>query len=115
MPDSDIIISNSGDNYKSLAFLFKKDIFAYHDSVSFCQFPSFKLLILYRKKNCSVNEFLHALAYIMQSKKPDIILGDFNENCLQKNNICPRLQSEGFKQIFRANSHKRVIIRSYIH
>ena len=61
MPDCDIIFSNSSNNYKDLALVFKKDMFACQDSVlldeflfvkllSFCHLPSFKLLILYRKK-----------------------------------------------------------------
>ena len=123
MPSFDIIFSNSSDNYKSLALVFKKDMFPCQDSVlldgflfvdllSFCHFPSFKLLTLYRKKNCSANGFLQALTSIMQSKQPDIILGDFHENCLQKNNICSRLEYQ--TNCDRDNSYKRVIIRSYI-
>ena len=72
MPDSDIIFSNSSDNYKSLALVFKKDMFACHDSVlldgflfvkllSFCQFPSFKLLILYREKIVMLMNFFQLL------------------------------------------------------
>ena len=102
MPSFDIIFSNSSDNYKSLTLVLKKDMFSCQDSVlldgflfvnllSFSHFPSFKLLILYRKKNCSANGFLQALTSIMQSEQPDIILGDFHKNCLQKNNTCSRL------------------------
>ena len=83
--------------------------------LSFCQFPSFKLLILYRKNNCSVNEFLQALTYIIQSKQSDIILGDFNGNCLQKNNICPRFQSEGLRQIVTGSTHVRGSLLDYIY
>ena len=61
MPVSDIIFRNSSDNYKSLVLVYKSDMSACQDSVlldeflfvksiSFCQFLSFKLLILYRKK-----------------------------------------------------------------
>ena len=32
MPDSDIIFSNSSDNYKSLPLVFKKGMFACQDS-----------------------------------------------------------------------------------
>ena len=95
MQDSDIISRNSSDDYKSLPLVFKKDMFAFQASVLldgflfvkllyFCQFPSFKLVILYTKKNCSVNEVLQALTYTIQSKQPNIILGDFDESCLQK-------------------------------
>ena len=79
MPDSDLIFSNSSDNYKSLPLVFKKGMFVCQDSVlldeflfvkliSFCQFPSFKLLMLYKKDRCSINEFLQVLTYIIQSK-----------------------------------------------
>ena len=34
MPDSDIIFSKSSDIYKSLALVFKKDMFACQDSVT---------------------------------------------------------------------------------
>ena len=72
MPDSEIIFSNSSDNYKSLALVFKKGMFACQDSVlldeflfvkllSFCQFPSFKLLILYRKKVVVLMNFFKLL------------------------------------------------------
>ena len=86
--------SNRSDNYKSLALVFKNiflhvktvllDGFLFVELLSFFHFPSFKLLILYSKKNYSVNEFLQVLTYIIQSKQTDIILGDFNEKCLQK-------------------------------
>ena len=79
MPDSDLIFSNSSDNYKSLPLVFEKGMFVCQDSVlldeflfvkliSFCQFPSFKLLMLHRKDRCSINEFLQVLTYIIQSK-----------------------------------------------
>ena len=79
MPDSDLIFSNSSDNYKSLPLVFKKGMFVCKDSVlldeflfvkliSFCQFPSLKLLMLHRKDRCSINEFLQVLTYIIQSK-----------------------------------------------
>ena len=61
MPDSEIIFSNSSNNYKSLALIFKKDMSACQDPVllegflfvkllSFCQFLSFMFVILYSKK-----------------------------------------------------------------
>ena len=110
MVDSDIIFSNSSDNYKGLTLVFKKkDMFACQDSVlldgflfvellSFCQFLSFNLLILYREKIVVLMNFFKLLI-ILQSKQPDIILCDFNKNYLQKCNIYPRIQSEGFKQM----------------
>ena len=64
-------------------------------------------------KNC--NEFLFTLTYIIQSKQPDIILGVFNGNYLQKNNICPRLQSEGFKQIVTEPAHIRGSLLDHIY
>ena len=74
MPDSEIIFSNSSDNYKSLALIFKKDMSACQDSVllegfllvkllSFCQFLSFMLLILYRKKMVVLMNFFKVLHY----------------------------------------------------
>ena len=59
IPDLYIIFSNSNDNYKSLASVFKKDMFAYQDKfwflifvqlLSFCQFLPFKLWILHRNQ-----------------------------------------------------------------
>ena len=81
MLDSDIIFSNSSDNYKGLTLVFKKkDMFACQGSVlldgflfvellSFCQFLSFNLLILYREKIVVLMNFfkfliiLHCLSH----------------------------------------------------
>ena len=60
------------------------DGFLFVKLLLFWRFPSFKLLILYWENNCSVIEFPQALTYVIQPKKPDIIIGDFDENCLQK-------------------------------
>ena len=38
MPDSDIIFSNSSDNYKSLPLVFKKGMFACQDSFTWWTF-----------------------------------------------------------------------------
>ena len=38
MPDCDIIFSNSSNNYKNLALVFKKDMFACQDSVLLDEF-----------------------------------------------------------------------------
>ena len=72
MPNFDFIFSNSSDKYKSLALVFKKYMFPCQDSVlldgflfvnllSFCHFPPFKLLILYRKKIVVLMDFFRLL------------------------------------------------------
>ena len=87
MPDFDIIFSNSSDIYKSLALVFKKDMFACQDSVlpdgflfvkllSFCHFLSFKLLILYRKKILVLINFFRFLLilYNLSNKRSFLVI-----------------------------------------
>ena len=47
-----------------------------------------KVVDIIYEKDFGVDESLQALTYIIRSKQPDIILLNFNENGLQKNDIC---------------------------
>ena len=42
------------------------------------------LLLLYRKNNSNVSQYMEALEYVINSSKIDIILGDFNINYLHE-------------------------------
>ena len=124
MPDCDIIFSNSSNNYKNVALVFKKDMFACQDSVlldeflfvkllSFCHLPSFKLLILYREKNVLINLF--RLLLILYNLSNQISFLVILMKIVYKKYICPRLQSEGFKQIVTEPTHIRGSLLDHIY
>ena len=60
----------------------------------------FSMLVLYRKINSNIAEFVGYVPYLTITKRVDLILGYFNENCLwNERPITTSLQSLGlFKQ-----------------
>ena len=69
------------------------------------------MLVLYRKINSNIAEFVGYVAYLVITKHIDLILGDFNEDSLlNKRPITTSSQSLGFTQIVSEPTHVRVII-----
>ena len=105
---------HSTDKYSSMAICIK-DTFIIQDyqyipslnALSFSlmnikqqEFRSF--LLLYRKNNSSVSQYLQALEYILNASKIDIVFGDFNINYFNQTQSQPLkslMESLGYNQI----------------
>ena len=49
-------------------------------------------LLLYRKNNTNVRQFVDGLSYLLTSEQIDIVLGDLNINYFSTNDIAPLVQ-----------------------
>ena len=66
----------------------------------------FSMLVLYRKINSNIAEFVGYVPYLTITKHVDLILGDFNEDSLwNERPITTSLQSLGFNQIVSEPTH----------
>ena len=100
------------DKFKSIAVLHNKNSFTcleqenYH-AVLYIKFATtlsslnqFSMLVLYRKINSNLADFVGYVTYLVITKHVDLILGDFNEDSLlNERPITTSLQSLGFTQI----------------
>ena len=53
---------------------------------------NFSLLLLYRKNNTNVQQFVDGLNYVLTTEQIDIVLGDLNINYFSTNDIAPLAQ-----------------------
>ena len=66
----------------------------------------FSMLVLYRKINSDISEFVGYVTYLAIAKHANLILGDFNEDSsLNERPITTSLQSLGFTQIVSERTH----------
>ena len=66
------------------------------------------MLVLHRKINSNIAEFVGYVTYLAITKHVDLILGDFNEDSLlNERPITTSLQSLGFTQIVSEPTHIR--------
>ena len=85
-----IFFNNNPDKFKSLAVLFRENmtietplvldgifIATYFDTKHAIHFS---VLLCYRKNNSNIEQFKDLISYLVRSKMPDLILGDFNLN-----------------------------------
>ena len=90
-----IFFNNSPDKFKSLAVLYKENVIIETAPVILDGFFSatyfnkkheihFAVLLCYRKNNSHINEFKEVVSYLVRSRMPDIIIGDFNLNIIDK-------------------------------
>ena len=64
------------------------------------------MLVLYRKINLNIAEFVGYVTYLAITKHVDLIVGDFNEDSLlNKRPITTSLQSLGFTRIVSEPTH----------
>ena len=108
------------DKFKSIAELYNKNNFTCleqenYNAVFYIKFATalsslnqFSMLVLYRKINSNIAEFVRYLTYLAITKHVDLILGDFNEDfLLNERPITTSLQSLGFTQIVSEPTHIR--------
>ena len=66
----------------------------------------FSMLVLYRKINSDISEFVGYVTYLAIAEHANLILGDFNEDSLlNERPITTSLQSLGFTQIVSERTH----------
>ena len=100
------------DKFKSIAELYNKNNFTCleqenYNAAFYIKFATalsslnqFSMLVLYRKINSNIAEFVRYLTYLAITKHVGLILGDFNEDSLlNERSIKTSLQSLGFTQI----------------
>ena len=106
------------DKFKSIAVLHNKNSFTcleqenYH-AVLYIKFATtlsslnqFSMLVLYRKINSNLADFVGYVTYLVITKHVDLILGDFNEDSLlNERPITTSSQSLGFTQIVSEPTH----------
>ena len=126
LPSSDLsgipttyqIIRNADeiDKFKSIAVLYNKRSFTCLEQdnynpvlyIKFASLNQFSMLVLYRKINSNIAEFVGYVTYLAITKHVDLILGDFNEDSLlNERPITTSLQSLGFTQIVSEPTHIR--------
>ena len=108
------------DKFKSIAVLYNKNSFTCleqenYNAVLYIKFATtlsslnqFSMLVLYRKNNSNIAEFVGYVIYLAITKHVDLILGDFNEDSLlNERPITTSLQSLGFTQIVSEPTHIR--------
>ena len=108
------------DKFKSIAVLYNKNSFTCleqenYNAVLYIKFATtlsslnqFSMLVLYRKINSNIVEFVGYVTYLVITKHVDLILGDFNEDSLlNERPITTSLQSLGFTQIVSEPTHIR--------
>ena len=106
--------------FKSIAVFYSKNSFTCleqknYNAVLYIKFAAtlsslnqFSMLVLYRKINSNIAEFVGYVAYLVITKHIDLILGDFNEDSLlNKRPITTSSQSLGFTQIVSEPTHVR--------
>ena len=104
------------DKFKSIAVLYNKRSFTCLDQdnynpvlyIELVSLNQFSMLVLYRKINSNIAEFVGYVTYLAITKHVDLILGDFNEDSLlNERPITTSLQSLGFTQIVSEPTHIR--------
>ena len=88
--DHQLFLHNNVDKFKSLALLKLFDLdcnIERFDSVLYLEFlisetEIITVLLLYRSNNSHLPSFTEFITYIVETHKPDILLGDFNLNAL---------------------------------
>ena len=106
------------DKFKSITVLYKKNSFTcleqeYYIAVLYIKFVAtlislnqFSMLVLYRKTNSNIAEFVGYVTYLVITKHVDLILGDFiDDSLLNERPITTSLQSLGFTQIVSERTH----------
>ncbi|XP_057310673.1 uncharacterized protein LOC130648634 [Hydractinia symbiolongicarpus] len=117
-PQYSLTVCNSEHKYSSLAMLFKSDTIKMTsefklDGFHFTEINkpalnlSLTILLVYKKVSQSINGFLRAITYLIQSHKPDIISGDFNINILEDGNsyFLEQLANLGYTQQITNPTH----------
>ena len=107
------------DKFKSIAVLYNKNSFTCleqenYNAVLCIKFATtlsslnqFSMLVLYRKINSNIAEFVGYVTYLAITKHVDLILGDFKDFLLNERPITTSLQSLGFTQIVSESTHIR--------
>ena len=106
------------DKFKSIAVLYNKNSFTCleqenYNAVLYIKFATtlsslnqFSMLVLYRKNDSNIAEFVGYVIYLAITKHVDLILGDFNEDSLlNERPITTSFQSLGFTQIVSEPTH----------
>ena len=107
------IVRNAGqfDKFKSFSVLYNKQNFNFLEQESFngllyikldtriCYLSDFSMLIVYRKNNSNIAQFVGYITYLTITKHVDFVLGDFNEGSFSDGPIKISLQSLGFSQV----------------
>ena len=106
------------DKFKSIAVLYNKNSFTCleqenYNAVLYIKFATtlsslnqFSILVLYRKNNSNIAEFVGYVIYLAITKHVHLILGDFNEDSLlNERPITTSFQSLGFTQIVSEPTH----------
>ena len=106
------------DKFKSIAVFYNKNSFTCleqenYNAVLCIKFATtlsslnqFSMLVLYRKINSNIAEFVGYVTYLAITKHVDLIVGDFNEDSLlNKRPITTSLQSLGFTRIVSEPTH----------
>lgn len=111
--------------YKSLAILYKDSCICLEsqqfNGALYAQFSTnlflnrFSILLLYREKTFDKQQFIDFATYIIQSKNIDIVLGDFNEDFIDKKDISTALQKQNFVQIVNFPTHIRGNIIDHVY
>ena len=108
------------DKFKSIAVLYNKNSFTCleqenYNAVLYIKFAitvsslkQFSMLVLYRKINSNIAEFVGYVTYLAITKHVDLILGDFNkDSLLNEIPITKSLKFLGFTQIVSEPTHIR--------
>ena len=108
------------DKFKSIALLYNKNSFTCleqdnYNAVLHIKFATtlsslkqFSMLLLYRKINSNIAEFVGYVTYLAIKKHVDLILGDFNkDSLLNETPITKSLEFLGFTQIVSEPTHIR--------
>ena len=116
------------DKFKSIAVLYNKNSFTCleqenYNAVLYIKFATtlsslnqFSMLVLYRKINSNIVEFVGYVTYLAITKHVDLILGDFNEDSLlNERPITTSLQSLGSTQIVSDLAHIQGVCLDHIY
>ena len=111
---------HTSDRYSSLALCYKDNIIInqcdYFSSINAVKYVlsndvnQFRttVLLLYRKHSCNVLQYIDTLHYILNSHDIDMILGDFNINYFNDDDIKPLKDMMDSHEIGRASCRERV-------
>ena len=118
-PDHQLFIHSNNDRFRSLALLSKQvvntSILECYDSVlifkchlSRIDLPSsLQILLLNRSNTERLQQYSEYILYLVNSKRPDIILGDFNINAISQPSpalLC-QIQDMGYRQVVKEPTH----------
>ena len=84
-------------------------------STNLCNQNNFSMLVVYRKNNSHIAQFVGYITYLAITKHADLILGDFNKDSISEGPIKLSLQSLGFSRFVSESTHIRAACLDHIY